>query len=139
MRDDAVVRRVMRVVGATFVVASLPKFLAYGWERDNFVRFGLPHAGVWVIAAGVLEFVGGVLLLRRRLVAPVSVVLIGVMGVAIAVSGVKEGDVVPSLTVAPALLAALVFVLVRQAGAPASQDRSDADDDSGKLHAHSRP
>jgi uncharacterized membrane protein YphA (DoxX/SURF4 family) len=139
VQDDTALRRVLLVVGWTFVVASLPKFLAYGWERDNFVRFGLPYAGAWVIAAGVLELVGGVLLLRRRLVVPVSVVLIVVMAVAIAVSGVKEGDVVPSLTVAPALLVALVFLVVRQTRSTASQDRSGADDDSGKLHALSRP
>lgn len=101
------------MVGATFVVASLPKFLAYGWELDNFERFGLPAAPVWVIAAGVLELVGGVLLLRRRLVVPSALVLSAVMIVAIAVSGVAKGDVIPSLTIAPALLAALVFLLVR--------------------------
>jgi hypothetical protein len=35
------------------------------------------------------------------------------MVVAIAVSGVRQGDVVPSLTVAPLLLGALVLVVVR--------------------------
>ncbi len=106
----AVRRRVLLVVGWSFVLASLPKFLAFGWERDNFERFGLPAAGWWVVAAGVLELVGGVLLLRERLVLPVCVVLSGVMVVAIAVSGVREGDVVPSLTVAPALLFALSWL-----------------------------
>lgn len=105
------VRRVRLIVGWTFVVASLPKFLAYGWELDNFRRFGLPAPGVWVIAAGVLELAGGVLLVRRRLVVPVTAILAAVMVVAIAVSGVKEGDVVPSLTVAPALLVALAYLL----------------------------
>ncbi|XAY05267.1 hypothetical protein DSM112329_02113 [Paraconexibacter sp. AEG42_29] len=66
-----------------------------------------------MIAAGVLELAGGVLLLRGRLVVPAALVLSIVMVVAIAVSGVKEGDVIPSLTVAPALLAALVVLLIR--------------------------
>ena len=96
------------------MLASLPKFLAYGWELDNFRRFGLPAAPAWVIAAGVLELVGGVLLVRGRLVAPVAAVLAVVMGVAIAVSGVAQGDVVPSLTLAPVLLVALLWLLARE-------------------------
>jgi uncharacterized membrane protein YphA (DoxX/SURF4 family) len=55
---------VAAVVGWVFVVASLPKFLAYGWELDHFRRFGLPQPEAWVIAAGVLELVGGGLLAR---------------------------------------------------------------------------
>jgi uncharacterized membrane protein YphA (DoxX/SURF4 family) len=96
------------------VLASLPKFLAYGWELDNFERFGLPFAPVWVITAGVLELVGGVLLLRGRLVGPVALVLSVVMAVAIAVSGIAQGDVIPSLTVAPALLVALLVLVGRE-------------------------
>ncbi len=104
-----------RITGLVFVLASLPKFLTYGWELDQFERFGLPAAPVWVIAAGVLELVGGVLLIRRRLVVPAAAVLAMVMVVAIAVSGIAEGDVVPSLTVAPVLLAALLYLLARAA------------------------
>lgn len=104
-----------RVVGVVFVVASLPKFLAYGWELDNFRRFGLPAAPVWVIAAGVLEFAGGVLLARRTLVVPCALILAVAMAVAIAVSGIAQGDVIPSLTVAPALLAALLWLLAQAA------------------------
>ncbi len=102
------------VVGGTFIVASLPKFLAYGWELEQFERFGLPEAGLWVIAAGVIELVGGVLLLKDRLVVPAALLLAITMLVAIAVSGVKEGDVVPSLTIAPLLLAGLSVLLWRQ-------------------------
>ncbi len=111
--SGATARRVRLVVGWTFVAASLPKFVAYGWELDNFRRFGLPAPGVWVIAAGVLELGGGVLLVRQRLVVPAALILAAVMVVAITVSGVKEGDVIPSLTVAPALLAALAYLLAR--------------------------
>jgi uncharacterized membrane protein YphA (DoxX/SURF4 family) len=106
---------VARIVGVVFVVASLPKFLAYGWELDNFERFGLPAAPAWVIAAGGLELVGGVLLTRRQLVVPCCAVLGAVMAVAIGVSGVAQGDVVPSLTVAPVLLAALAWLAARAA------------------------
>ena len=101
--------------GVVFVLASLPKFLAYGWELENFERFGLPAAPVWVIAAGVLELVGGALLLRGRLVAPVAVVLAVTMGVAIGVSGIAQGDVIPSLTLAPLLLLGLLYLLADRA------------------------
>ena len=98
-----------------FVLAALPKFAAFGWERGNFERFGLPAPGAWVVAAGVVELVGGVALLKDRWVAPAAVLLAITMGVAIVASGVLQGDVVPSLTVAPVLLAALVVLLVREA------------------------
>ena len=110
---DRLASRVARVAGAVFVLASLPKFLGYDWELDQFRRFGLPQPEVWVIAAGLLELAGGTLLMLRRLVVPAAVVLAGVMVVAITTSGIKEGDVIPSLTVAPVLLAAVVFLVVR--------------------------
>ena len=102
------------VTGIAFVIAGLPKFLAFDWELDAFVRFGLPAPEVWVIVAGVVEIGGGLLLIARRHVAPVALVLAVTMAVAIAVSGVKEGDVIPSLTVAPVLLAACVYLLVKE-------------------------
>jgi uncharacterized membrane protein YphA (DoxX/SURF4 family) len=100
------------LTGIAFVIAGLPKFVLYGWEHDAFVRFGLPQAWLWVIAAGVIEIGGGILLLRERWVRPTAVVLAATMGVAIGVSGVKEGDVIPSLTVAPLLLAACLYLLL---------------------------
>lgn len=102
---------IRRVLAVAFVIAGLPKFLAYGWELDAFERFGLPAAPVWVIAAGVIEIGGGILLLRNRLVAPAAAVLAATMAVAIGVSGVKEGDVIPSLTVAPVLLAGCLHLI----------------------------
>src|SRR3954471_23286887 len=42
-------RRVAIVTGIAFVIAGLPKFLAFGWELDAFRRFGLPAPEAWVI------------------------------------------------------------------------------------------
>jgi uncharacterized membrane protein YphA (DoxX/SURF4 family) len=117
---DGTARRVALAVGVVFVIASTPKFLAYGWEVDNFRRFGLPVPGPMVLLAGVLELAGGALLIAGRLVGPVCVVLSAVMVVAIATSGVHAGDVVPSLTVAPVLLAAMVWLLARGPATPAA-------------------
>ena len=102
---------VRTITGVAFVIAGLPKFVAFGWELDAFERFGLPAAEVWVIAAGIIEIGGGALLLANRHVATSALVLAVTMAVAIGVSGVKEGDIVPSLTVAPLLLAACLYIL----------------------------
>ena len=85
-----------------------------------------PWPGALEILAGVLETGGGVLLLRRACVVPVALLLAATMVVAIAYSGIGHGDVVPSLTLAPALLAGLVFLLLRARGRP--HDRGSATD-----------
>ena len=112
--SDRHATRLRLVMGVLWIVVGLPKFVAYGWELDAFERFGLPAAPVWVIAAGVVEIGGGVLLLRRQLVVPACLALIATMVVAIAVSGIKEGDVIPSLTVAPLFLVATAVLLVSE-------------------------
>ena len=111
--EDATARTVARVTGAIFVVAGLPKFVAFGWELDAFRRFGLPLPEVWVIAAGVIEIGGGIALLRLRGVAPAALLLAVTMAVAFVASGVLQGDVIPSLTLAPALLVACLYLLTR--------------------------
>jgi hypothetical protein len=51
------------------------------------------------------------LLTLRRCVVPVAVLLAITMVVAIGSSGVGHGDVIPSLTLAPALLVGMVYLL----------------------------
>jgi uncharacterized membrane protein YphA (DoxX/SURF4 family) len=107
------------VLGVVFVIASLPKFLAYGWELDQFRRFGLPGPDeAWVIAAGVIELVGGALLIAGRAIVPSAVLLAATMVVAFVSSGVLQGDVIPSLTVAPLLLVGCVVLLASARRAP---------------------
>jgi uncharacterized membrane protein YphA (DoxX/SURF4 family) len=98
--------------GVIFVFAGLVKFFFHAWELRAFRSFGLPWPAALEILAGVLEIAGGVLLVMRRLVAPVALLLAVTMVVAIAASGIGHGDVIPSLTLAPALLVAMVFLLV---------------------------
>jgi uncharacterized membrane protein YphA (DoxX/SURF4 family) len=105
-------KRVSVVTGVAFVLAGLPKLLAFHWELAIFIELGLPRPWIWVLAAGLIEIVGGVLLVARRAIMPAAAVLGGTMAVAIAVSGIGHGDVVPSLTVAPALLAACIYLVV---------------------------
>lgn len=116
---DAVVRRnrmasrVAVVAGVIFVGAGLVKFVFHHWELNAFRSFGLPWPSALEILAGVLEIAGGVLLILRVLVIPTALVLGMVMIVAIGASGIGHGDVIPSLTLAPALLAAATFLIIR--------------------------
>jgi uncharacterized membrane protein YphA (DoxX/SURF4 family) len=101
------------LAGAIFIVAGLVKFVFHHWELDAFRSFGLPWPWALEIFAGALETLGGILLMARRFMAPTAVLLAVTMIVAIVSSGIGHGDVVPSLTLAPALLVMMLYLLVR--------------------------
>jgi uncharacterized membrane protein YphA (DoxX/SURF4 family) len=107
------VRRLELVTGAVFVIAGLPKFVAFNWELAAFRRFGLPVPEAWVVAAGLIEIVGGALLLSGRHVRAAAALLAITMAVAVYSSGILEGDVIPSLTLAPVLLVASLILALR--------------------------
>ncbi len=113
VRRDRAAATVAILTGVVFVLAGLVKFAFHAWELRYFRAFGLPWPSGLVILAGVLEVLGGALLILRRLLAPVTAILAITMVVAIGASGIGHHDVVPSLTLAPALLIAMVFLLVR--------------------------
>lgn len=116
---DAVIQRnraanqVALVTGVIFVLAGLVKFVFHAWELKAFRAFGLPWPYALEIFAGAVEIGGGALLIARWLVVPVAGLLAITMVVAVGASGVGHGDVIPSLTVAPALLLALVWLIAR--------------------------
>src|SRR5437899_1105268 len=104
--------------GANFVVFGIGKFTAHASEVDSFDKYGLPEPDAFVYAIGVIEIVGGALLMIGLLTRLAALVLAGDMVGAIAVSGIGRGELV-SLTVAPAELAICVFLLWTGAGAAA--------------------
>jgi uncharacterized membrane protein YphA (DoxX/SURF4 family) len=110
--EDTSATRVAVVAGVVFFFAGLVKFVFHHWELNAFRSFGLPFPSALEIFAGVLETVGGILLALRRYVAPVAVLLSVTMIVAIGASGIGHGDVIPSLTLAPVLLLAMLYLLV---------------------------
>jgi uncharacterized membrane protein YphA (DoxX/SURF4 family) len=114
-REAEIAGRVRVLTGVIFIFAGLVKFVFHSWELHAFRTFGLPWPGALEILAGIVETAGGVLLVLRLLVAPVALVLAVTMAVAIGSSGIGHGDVIPSLTLAPALLVALLFLLWRAA------------------------
>jgi uncharacterized membrane protein YphA (DoxX/SURF4 family) len=111
LRDNETGVRVAVVAGIIFIFAGLVKFVFHHWELHAFRSFGLPWPSALEIFAGVLEIVGGVLLTLRQCVAPVAALLSVTMIVAIVSSGIGHGDVIPSLTLAPALLIAMLYLL----------------------------
>ncbi len=90
--------------GAVFVIFGLGKFVNHAAELSSFETYGIPRPEVMVSVIGVLEVEGGAALLAGRAVAPAALLMAGNMAVAIVVSGIGEGEVVPSLTLAPVLL-----------------------------------
>ncbi len=117
IRGDPRPAQVALLTGVVFCVAGLVKFVFHHWELHAFRSFGLPWPSALEIAAGVLETAGGAALIARRCMAPVAALLGATMIVAIAASGIGHGDVVPSLTLAPALLIATLYILHRGLGA----------------------
>ena len=110
LRDNQTAARVAVTAGVIFIVAGLVKFVFHHWELHAFQSFGLPWPSALEIFAGALEIVGGVMLTLRRWVAPAAALLSATMIVAIGSSGIGHGDVIPSLTLAPALLIAMLYL-----------------------------
>jgi putative oxidoreductase len=102
--------------GGVFVVFGLGKFVNHAAELASFESYGLPAPHVFVLAIGVIELVGGLLLIAGMFTRPVALVLAGDMVGAIVVSGVAKGEII-SLTLAPAELAAMVVLLLTGPGA----------------------
>jgi uncharacterized membrane protein YphA (DoxX/SURF4 family) len=127
--------RVAIVSGVIFFFAGLVKFVFHHWELHAFRTFGLPFPSALEIFAGALEMAGGVLLVLRRRVAPTALLLAVTMVVAIAYSGIGHGDVIPSLTLAPALLVAMLYLLARGAREPGPREVSPRAAEAGRRSA----
>ncbi|HEX8074254.1 MAG TPA: DoxX family membrane protein [Thermoleophilaceae bacterium] len=108
--------------GVVFVVFGIGKFTAHATEVDSFTEYGLPSPGAFVYAIGVLEIVGGLLLIAGLLTRLAALALAGDMVGAIIVSGLKEGEAI-SLTLAPALLVTMLVLLWTGAAPPSLDGR----------------
>jgi putative oxidoreductase len=108
-----------------FVLFGVGKFTNHASELASFQGYGLPAPDAFVYAVGVVEVLGGVLLALGRLVRPAALVLAGDMVGAIAISGIARGETV-SLTLAPALLVAMIFLLLVVPGAGLGVPRDGA-------------
>jgi putative oxidoreductase len=104
-------------------VFGIGKFTEHASELASFQGYGLPAPDTFVYAIGVLELVGGLLLAVGALTRPVALALAGDMVGAIVASGIGEGEVIPSLTVAPAMLAAMLYLVWAGPGARSVDER----------------
>ena len=95
---------------AVFVAFGAGKFASHASEVASFRTYGFPAPGVFVYAIGVVEVLGGGLLIAGFATRLASLVLSGDMLGAIIVSGIVRGEVI-SLTLAPVQLTAMLFLL----------------------------
>jgi putative oxidoreductase len=98
------------VAAIVFVVFGAGKFVNHASELASFRQYALPAPGAFVYLIGVLEIVGGVLLAAGLLVRVAAFALAADMVGAIVVSGIGRGEGL-SLTLAPALLVAMIFLI----------------------------
>jgi uncharacterized membrane protein YphA (DoxX/SURF4 family) len=109
--EDGWRRRVRLLAGVIYAFAGTPKFFAHGWEAGHFRTYGLPWPEAFVYLIGAIEILGGLALIARVAVRPVSLLLGAVMIGAIVTSGIGQGEWIPSLTLAPALLVASLYLV----------------------------
>jgi putative oxidoreductase len=104
--------------GGVFVAFGAGKFVNRASELASFKAYGLPAPAVFVIVVGVLELVGGALLIIGLFTRLVALALAGDMVGAIIVSGIARGEPI-SLTLAPVELGAMLVLLWTGPGAHA--------------------
>ncbi len=94
-----------------FLGFGVAKFVNHGPELASFRQYALPAPEAFVYTIGGLEIAGGLALAIGVLVRPAALGLAIDMIGAIVVSGVGRGELL-SLTLAPLLLVAMIFLLV---------------------------
>jgi putative oxidoreductase len=130
--QEAPWRRAVRLAaGIVFAFSGTPKFFAHGWEAGHFRTYGLPLPDAFVYLIGTIEILGGLALVADFAVRPVAVLLGAVMVGAIVTSGIGQGEWIPSLTLAPALLAACVYLLWATPAPPTAVASDEAAEPAG--------
>jgi putative oxidoreductase len=120
-----VVTAVVRVVaGVVFVVFGAVKFVVPEYELEQFARFGLPPWIALVYLVGLLEVVGGLMLVAGFLTRLAAAALAANMAGAVLTAGIAVGGPI-HLGLAPALLVAMLFLLWSGPGAAALDARLD--------------
>ena len=108
--------------GAVFVAFSVGKFTRHGAEAAGFERYGVPAPELATYLVGLLELLGGLALIAGIGTRVAALLLAANMAVAIATAGRIEGGPV-HLGLAPALLVAMLVLVVSGAGALSADRR----------------
>lgn len=109
-RTGALVAVVRCAAGAVFIVFGVGKFTSHASELASFRAYDLPAPDAFVYLVGVIEILGGLLLVCGLGTRAAGLVLAGNMVGAIVVSGILRGEVI-SLTLAPLQLLAMLLLL----------------------------
>jgi putative oxidoreductase len=109
-RRDQLLLALRLLSGGVFVVFGIGKFVNHASELASVKTYGLPAPDAFVVVIGLVEVVGGLLLIIGVLTRPAALVLAGDMIGAIIVSGIARGELI-SLTLAPAELAVMLLLL----------------------------
>ena len=99
--------------GVVFVIFGADEFVNHARNVRSFTRYGLPAPSGFSYGIGTLEILGGLALLAGIALLPVAIALAGDMVGAIVVSGIALGELV-SLTLAPAMLVAMLVLIARE-------------------------
>jgi uncharacterized membrane protein YphA (DoxX/SURF4 family) len=111
------------VPAGVFLVFGADEFVNHARNTRSFTLYGLPHPSAFSYAIGSLEIVGALALLSGIALLPAAVALAGDMVGAIVVSGIALGELV-SLTLAPAMLVAMLTLIARELCARRERARS---------------
>lgn len=132
MNRDRVLLVVRLLAGGVFVVFGVGKFVNHASELASFKTYGLPAPELFVVMIGLIEVVGGLLLMTGVLTRPAALVLAGDMIGAIVVSGIAKGEMI-SLTLAPAELVVMLVVLWTGPGTRSVRPSPPASDSPRRL------
>ena len=116
MSRDRILLGLRLISGGVFIVFGIGKFVNHASELASFKSYGLPAPDAFVVVVGLIELVGGLLLLIGVLTRPAALALAGDMIGAIVVSGIAKGELI-SLTLAPAQLVVMLVLLWMGPGA----------------------
>jgi putative oxidoreductase len=120
-RITAVVRI---LAGIVFVLFGLVKFIEPEYELAEFVRFGFPNVVAIVYLVGLLEIIGGLMLVLGLLTRLAAAALAMNMAGAVLTAGITVGGPI-HLGLAPALLVTMLYLLWAGPGDPALDVRLD--------------
>jgi putative oxidoreductase len=102
--------------GLAFFAIGIGKFAGHAGEVTDFQRYGIPWASLAVYVSGIMEVMGGFLLVVGLFTRVAAFVLSVNLVIAVSTAGVVDGGVF-HLGVGPALLVAMVFLLWAGGGA----------------------
>jgi uncharacterized membrane protein YphA (DoxX/SURF4 family) len=96
-----------------FTAFGIDEYTNHARNTRSFALYGLPAPSTFSYAIGALEILGAVALVSGIGLLPAALALAGDMVGAIVVSGIAHGEVV-SLTLAPAMLVAMLVLIGQQ-------------------------